>query len=247
MWLARHKRDWEELAEVDLFWAIISDPNHQFGHSDIESFLDSGRAEIGELMAQADAYGLPENRRRALDFGCGAGRLTRALSLFFNESVGVDISERMVDASRRLHSDVPNCVFLVNTEDNLRLFDDDEFDLVYSSIVLQHLPKRRLILSYIAEFVRALSPGGLLAFQVASFVPFKHRLQPRRRTYRALRALGIPPDFLYGKLGLHPIRMSFVPVKDTLKALEVLGAHSLDVVTVDAGNGVRSSMYYATK
>jgi hypothetical protein len=41
--------------------------------------------------------------------------------------------------------------------------------------------------------------------------------------------------------------MSFVPVKDTLKALEVLGAHSLDVVTVDAGNGVRSSMYYATK
>jgi SAM-dependent methyltransferase len=247
MGLSRHKRDWEELAEVDPFWAILSDPNRQFGRWDLECFFDSGRLEVDELMALAEAYGLPESRRRALDFGCGSGRTTRPLAGIFSEVVGVDISERMVDQARRVNADMPNCAFLLNTAEDLRLFEDDHFDLVYSSIVLQHLPKRSLILTYIAEFVRTLSEGGLLAFQLASFVPIKHRLQPRRRIYRALRTLHVSPNILYETLRLQPIRMSFVPIKEVLSKLETVGALTLDVVTVEAPTGVNSSTYYATK
>jgi SAM-dependent methyltransferase len=247
MGLSRHKRDWEELAEVDLLWAILSDPDRQFGRWDLERFFDSGRVEVDELMARADAYGLPENRRRALDFGCGSGRITRPLARIFGEVVGVDISDRMVDQARRVNADMPNCAFLRNVAEDLRLFEDDHFDLVYSSIVLQHLPTRSLILTYIAEFVRTLSPGGLLVFQLASFVPIKHRLQPRRRVYRALRTLHVSPNILYQRLRLQPIRMSFVPMKEVLTKLETVGAVPLDVLTVEAPTGVNSATYYATK
>lgn len=41
----------------------------------------------------------------ALDFGCGVGRLMRALSGYFTHCPGVDISERMVREARLTRTD----------------------------------------------------------------------------------------------------------------------------------------------
>jgi cyclopropane fatty-acyl-phospholipid synthase-like methyltransferase len=45
-----------------------------------EEFFATGVTEIAALMAEARGFGLPASRRRALDFGCGLGRLTQALA-----------------------------------------------------------------------------------------------------------------------------------------------------------------------
>jgi SAM-dependent methyltransferase len=92
--LQRHKRDWERLAAEDPLWAVLTDPARRGRRWRVEDFLATGEAEIAGALEEAAELDLPERRGSALDFGCGAGRLTRALSLRFERAVGVDISVR---------------------------------------------------------------------------------------------------------------------------------------------------------
>lgn len=84
-----HKRDWEAMAEIDPLWAILTDSGKRGGGWTPEDFFAQGELEIAEMLAAAAAVGGPATGARALDFGCGAGRLTRALGNRFDESVGV--------------------------------------------------------------------------------------------------------------------------------------------------------------
>ena len=54
-------------------------------------------------------------------------------------------------------------------------------------IVLQHVPDREAIESYVREFCRVLRPGGLAVFPLPSHIPAIFRLQWRRRLYLGLR------------------------------------------------------------
>jgi hypothetical protein len=60
-------------------------------------------------------------------------------------------------------------------------------------------------------------------------MPFRQRLQPRRRAYAALRRVGVSDAVLYRKLGLHPIRMNWVPRPQVEVCLTTAGARVLDV------------------
>jgi trans-aconitate methyltransferase len=193
MALASHKEDWEELAKLDPLWAICSVPKGKHGGWDLDEFFQSGEAITADVMESAERLGRPRDRVSALDFGCGVGRITRALAQRFDECIGLDISEEMIAAARDLNRSVPNCVFIVNTTDHLGVFEDDRFDLVYTKAVLQHLPDAQVIRAYIAEFVRVLKPGGLLVFQLPSFIPLRYRLELRRKLYVGLRQLGLRP------------------------------------------------------
>ena len=82
---------------------------------------------------------------------------------------------------------------------------------MYSSIVLQHVPRRDWIEAYLREFVRVLGPGGALVFTLPSHIPLVYRAQWRRRLYHGLRRLGVPADTVYRRLRLQPIAMSFLP------------------------------------
>jgi len=201
-----HVRDWEEMARLDPLWAILSDPKKRFGNWDLQDFLRTGDQEIAGLMATAKRLGLPHQFRHAIDFGCGVGRLTRALHAYFTDCHGVDISSRMLEMAVRL---APECDF--RQGDDLSSFPAGYADLVYSSLVLQHQPDRAHVVALIQDMLRALAPGGLLAFQMVIHLPWRNRLQLRRRIYRALRALGIRDSLVYGKLKLSPIRMVSLP------------------------------------
>lgn len=247
MSLDAHRRDWQDLAELDPCWAILSAADRQHGGWDLEDFLDTGRREIEALMAHADGLGLPSVRVRALDFGCGIGRLTRALAAHFDESVGIDISEAMIDRARSTNADTPNCRFVVNVDDRLSAFGDGEFDLIYTTLVLQHLPSRTLVRSYIEEFVRTLARGGLLVFQVPDRIPVRHRVQARRRAYRALRALGVAPRTLYRRMSLQPMRYNAIPQAAVRHTLENAGARVVEVGVEQWTDGVSSATYYVTR
>ena len=199
------ERDWNEMAELDPMWAVLSEPSYGGSRDElVQSFFATGEGEVSGAFDVARELGRPERHRRALDFGCGLGRLTRALAKRFESCVGVDVSPRMLEIARRLNEDVANCEFVLNDAPDLRRFEDASFDLVYSSIVLQHLPSGNDVERFISEFVRIAAPGGLVVFQIPSEISLRYRLQPRRRVYRVLRAGGLSPQSLY-RLGLNPI------------------------------------------
>jgi tRNA/tmRNA/rRNA uracil-C5-methylase (TrmA/RlmC/RlmD family) len=81
----------------------LGDPDHgrqAVRRLEQHEFFDIGIIEVAALMKHVERLGHPHQRERALDFGCGLGRITRALAQHFDESVGVDISEDMVRRAR---------------------------------------------------------------------------------------------------------------------------------------------------
>jgi SAM-dependent methyltransferase len=161
------KNTWTALGEADPLWAILTNEESEGGGWDLDAFFASGKAEITSVMAEVDSLGLAFERARALDFGCGVGRLTRALGARFDEAHGVDIAPTMLDLGRRLNEGHPNLVFHLNQQPDLGLFPTNHFDFVYSRIVLQHMAPEYAA-RYIEEFVRVVRPGGLVAFQIPS-------------------------------------------------------------------------------
>jgi SAM-dependent methyltransferase len=244
-------REWDELAELDPYWAICTAPEKRFGGWSHDEFFATGEREVAEVLERGAELGLPRGRGAALDFGCGLGRLTRPLAERFHSCVGVDISERMVTGARDLNADVAGCSFEVNSTADLRPFPDASFDLVFSSVVLQHVPDRAAIESYLREFVRVLRPGGLAAFQLPAHIPRVFRLQWRRRLYRALRRHGAAPGFLYRRLRLVPIAMSHLPERRVAAVVEAAGGRLVRADSYRAAGlanaGVRSARYFVTR
>ena len=53
------KQHWEDLAEMDPFCAVLTDPLRQFGKWDLEGFFRTGECEVQELMRFAKNLGFP--------------------------------------------------------------------------------------------------------------------------------------------------------------------------------------------
>ena len=250
MSLAAQRRDWDELAELDPYWAVCTTPGRRFGGWDADEFFATGEREVAKVLDAAAALGVPSARRAALDFGCGLGRLTRPLGDRFDRVVGVDISPRMVARAREL-TPAPAYEFVVNSGADLAGFDEGAFDLVLSSIVLQHVPRREWIEAYLREFARVLAPGGAIVFTLPSHIPLVFRAQWRRRLYHALRRAGGSAETVYRRLRLQPIAMSHLDEERVTATLEGAGARVLRAETWAAAgllnSGVRTTRYYATR
>ncbi|NOT46208.1 MAG: class I SAM-dependent methyltransferase [Acidobacteria bacterium] len=97
--------------------------------------------------------------KSVLDSGCGGGRYSAAWRLLGAAPVvGVDISSiNIEDAARR--AELGNLEDIFYKQGNVLdlLFDDDEFDIVFSNGVLHHTTDWE---KGIAELMRVLKPGG---------------------------------------------------------------------------------------
>jgi len=159
------KRNWERFGRRDPLWAIITDPERRRGKWDEEEFFRSGAAEIEAVLRHASEIGLNIGTARALDFGCGVGRLTQAMAVHFGRCDGVDISSAMVERARRYNHHTERCSYHLNDAPDLSIFSDASFDFVYSTLVLQHV-EPQLAAGYIRELIRVLAPQGVLVFQL---------------------------------------------------------------------------------
>jgi len=217
-------RDWDDLALVDPFWAVLAADGKRGGGWELSEFLSTGEADVEQILATASELGRPSRHERALDFGCGVGRLTRALARRFDEAVGIDVSERMLEHARRLNADTPNVTFASSDEP-----PPEPFDLVVANLVLQHLPSKALARAYIGRLIKATRPDGLLVFQLPTKLPLARRLQPRRRLYKPLRTR-VGAERLHAA-GLHPVRLLALPepnVRDTVERAGATVAHTED-------------------
>lgn len=159
-------KHWNTLGDKDPLWAVLTEPGKSGRRWDPEQFLATGRIEIAELMTTLDGLDLTAARGAALDFGCGAGRLTQGLvDAGFEHVTGVDISQPMLSRAQELNRHGDRCTFLHNDAPTLPAMVTDSVDLVYCCRVLQHLPPP-LAHGYLAEFFRVTRPGGVVVFQM---------------------------------------------------------------------------------
>ena len=94
-------QDWEEFAKTDPLWAILISREKRGNKWRIEDFFKTGLDEVNGIMREVESMNLKIGHGRALDFGCGVGRLTRALANYFDEVSGVDISEPMIQLAEK--------------------------------------------------------------------------------------------------------------------------------------------------
>ena len=123
----------------------------------LKKFFQSGETGTAELLSSIERAGIT---LRALDFGCGVGRMITPMATRFKEVIGVDVSEHMLaEAARNAsHRQLENVAFFTD-------IPNMEFDLVYSVLVFQHINSTRgadMILNCWSRIAR----GGLLAVQV---------------------------------------------------------------------------------
>ncbi len=247
LWQVR--RHWDGLAKVDPYFAVLTDPGKQGNKWAIEEFFKTGVLEVGRDMERLGALGAGFRRASALDFGCGAGRLTQALGRHFERATGVDISGHMVELAQA-HNVQPGVTFVHNTRADLALFGDGEFDLVYSRITLQHIAPRYTE-RYLGEFVRVLAPGGVLSVQVPERVPagdppdqFRFSVWPPTLMMRAKRYVRYHYPGWFP--GTPKMQMYALPRSAVVGFLEKAGAEILAVDPSEHGD-VENLIYIARK
>ncbi len=239
---------WEAHGEADPYWAIIPADGTAGGRWDVEAFFRSGDADVDGIIDQASHLGLSVTRGRALDFGCGVGRLTQALAARFETVTGVDVAPSMLALANQ-HNRMPErCRYLQSESADLATIPDDSVDFILSLIVLQHIPRptsRRLL----AAFVRVLAPGGILAFQYTgrrrSLV--RRVTAPARRIVMAVLPEGIG-NALYRRMTgrLAPIEMFGMSPKRVTRLLEAHGARVVGVIADESSLELESFRYFVT-
>ncbi len=165
--LSELQKNWQAFGESDPFWAILSHDKGKSGGWEIEEFFETGRQEIAEVLRYAASLPVSPGRVRALDFGCGVGRLAQALAPHFEQVVGIDIAPSMIALAEKHNKFASKCQYLVNDTDDLAVLPSGSIDFIYSNIVLQHM-QPQYARNYIKEFCRVLAPQGLLIFQIPS-------------------------------------------------------------------------------
>jgi ubiquinone/menaquinone biosynthesis C-methylase UbiE len=158
----RMREDWNSRAREDAGYYVA------FGRKDQDDagFFATATEVINGL--EWELKRVPPMQRagwKALEIGCGPGRLMRPMSRHFQEIHGVDVSDEMVARAKEKLSDIPNAHPHATDGASLAQFADESFDFVYSYAVFQHIPSREVVFQYLSELRRVLKPGGLARLQ----------------------------------------------------------------------------------
>lgn len=163
---------WRAFGETEPHWSVLSaDDFLQDRLADnIDRFFETGRGEIKVLLRFLSRAGLPMKVGRAMDFGCGVGRLSFGLSTYADQVVGIDISPphlRLAE-QRAAEQGITNVAFeaIVSVADLDRYAG---FDLIVSRIVLQHNPPP-VMAALFARLLAALAPGGCAIIQMPTYI-----------------------------------------------------------------------------
>ena len=152
------KQDWDQRAQHHArFW--IATENYQTEEIFSQSGQDTAQALLEALT------GLLQPSWKVLDIGCGIGRVLKPLANHFQTLVGIDVSSTMIAQSKAWLSEYPQITTFETSGLDLCEFKDQSFNLVYSYVAFQHMP-RPVFEQYLLEINRVLSPDGYLAMQL---------------------------------------------------------------------------------
>lgn len=136
----------------------------EYGESP-DKHVSSGRSDVRKMLAAVDACGFDWRQcETILEFGCGNGRMLRALSdkAATRTAWGADIqSDKVMWAMENLN---PPLNFAVTTTVPHLPFPDRHFDLIFAGSVFTHIGE--LHVAWLLELARLLAPSGFLYITV---------------------------------------------------------------------------------
>ena len=197
---------WERYGREDPYFGVLTDEKYRrarLTEAQKAEFFSSGTAHVAGVISTIRHHIDPEFQiDRALDFGCGVGRLVVPLAAVARQVTGVDVSTSMLEEARR------NCdarqlrnVEFVASDDRLSLVNG-RYNFVHSIIVIQHIPveRGRAIFSRLVDLLQDGGVGVLHVTYAKSYRPGwkehvkKHvpLVRPLLAGWRARRKL--PPE-----------------------------------------------------
>ncbi len=154
-------------------------------------FWRSGRTSIDQINAVLSHIGKSfSDFPRALDFGCGCGRMMLHLHDVGKtaELFGVDIDAESIAWSQQ---HIPWAKFSVNQGLPPLEFPDEHFDLVFNHSVFTHLDESYQD-AWLLELERITTPGGAVILSVSGehvFAEFERKLAESGRDSQAFREI----------------------------------------------------------
>ena len=136
------RRTWDALAAADSS-VYVGDPAR-------------GEAELDGLLGR---LGADPRGGTCVEVGCGPGRMTGALATRFERVIAVDVSPAMLERARASVA-AGNVTFHLVSGERLDGVADGVARTLVCYLVLQHLPGRRVVVSYLEEFARVLAADG---------------------------------------------------------------------------------------
>jgi 2-polyprenyl-3-methyl-5-hydroxy-6-metoxy-1,4-benzoquinol methylase len=205
-------REWETFGRLDPYYGVLAQPQFRSAAIDESSraaFFEDGEREVRETLAtMRQLVGRDLRIGRALDFGCGVGRLTIPLARACATIVGVDASTAMLDEARRncSRAGAPNVEFAPSRPRLAGI--TGPFDFVHSYIVFQHIPTA-IGYALVDAMLARLAPagGGMLHFTYARNASVLRRAIHRAR--RSSRTVHRCMNLLQGRSFAAPLMAMF--------------------------------------
>lgn len=169
---------WERYAQKNAEFFILTTKGVDFSTEEGQKyFFTSGEDFAEKRLAAVRPY--LSKTGRALDIGCGIGRLAFPHARVFGEVYAVDLSQTMLNKL--------NAAAAARGIENVETFlpnaawdEPHSIDYAYSFLVFQHIEDSSVIESYIVRSAAALAPGGVAQFQ---FDTRPHSLLYRARNH----------------------------------------------------------------
>jgi SAM-dependent methyltransferase len=202
--------DWRRIGEAQPYWGVLSGERYRTENIDeaaLNDFYGSGQGDIQAVVERASRFlGAWPAPRRALDFGCGVGRLVYAMTPYAEEVVGYDVSPEMLSKAESRNAESLNNGHVRFTS----AWPKGGFDWINSYIVFQHIPPQRG-LELLEKLLGQLNPGGLVSLH---FTVYRDaRLEPTPRPYAAAlklvkQCLGRPTEPPAGSVSMFDYDLS---------------------------------------
>jgi SAM-dependent methyltransferase len=138
---------WEYYGKKDPYYGVLT--HDGFKTSELtedakKAFFATGERYVESVFATVQAHFDPAfHPTRAMDFGCGVGRLVIPFARRCDAVVGVDVSPSMLETARAnaREQGLANVSFVQGDDTLSRV--TGPFDFIHSFIVFQHIPPKR--------------------------------------------------------------------------------------------------------
>jgi len=108
--------------------------------------------------------GMVKDGDSVLDVGCGNGRLVEAFKTLSIDYLGVDSSEKLIEAAKKnfeaSEPQVKSYKLKVGNVLKLDMIEKENFDFIFCVAVLHHLPGKNLQIKGLEQMKNKLKPGG---------------------------------------------------------------------------------------
>jgi 2-polyprenyl-3-methyl-5-hydroxy-6-metoxy-1,4-benzoquinol methylase len=162
--MSKAEKDWEKFGRTNPYYAVATldkFKEENLNDSSKENFFITGEEYTQKIWQVIEKNFIPDfYPQKAIDFGCGVGRLILPMAKRSGQITGVDISENMLKEGRinAQNAGLKNIDFIKDGDKILKL--NGQFDFIHSFVVFQHI-KPEIGEIIFQKFVKMLSPGGI--------------------------------------------------------------------------------------